>query len=159
MDSVPAHIPSAFLKVPDSPSLSHTFSNTSLICEQASGQNLSSHSENFPSMPLTSSSPCSIHNLPASTSQANFSVHTNCIMSDSIDSLPVRVSSLSASSGYCQGSSSSEPAEVQVSCQGTQDNIHATVPEATSPKPTLHPGTTALQEHIQVGIFLTYAIS
>ncbi|XP_069801800.1 peripheral-type benzodiazepine receptor-associated protein 1 isoform X6 [Dendropsophus ebraccatus] len=147
LDSVPAHIPSAFLKVPDSPSLSHTFSNTSLICEQASGQNLSSHSEKFPSMPLTSSSPCSLHNPPASTSQANSSTHTNCIRGDCIDSLPVQVLSLSASSGYCQVSSSLEPAEILVSCQGTQDKVPSSVPEAPRPEHTLQPGTTELQEH------------
>ncbi|KAG9485725.1 hypothetical protein GDO78_008684, partial [Eleutherodactylus coqui] len=130
MDSVPAHVPSAFIKVLDSPSLSHTFSNTSLICEQASGQNLSSLFEKFPSMPLTSSSPCTLHNPPASTSQANFSIHTNCIRGDSLDSQPVQVSSLSASPGSCQGSSTSEPAEAQVPCQGTQDSVPSTVPEA-----------------------------
>ncbi|KAM3933650.1 peripheral-type benzodiazepine receptor-associated protein 1 isoform 5-T5 [Leptodactylus fuscus] len=149
MDSVPAHIPSAFLKVPDSPSLSHTFSNTSLICEQASGQNLSSPSEKFPSMPLTSSSPCSLHNPTTSTSQANFSINTNCIRGDSVDSLPVPVSSLSAASGYCQGSSSLEPAKVQVSCQGIQDNVPSTLPEAAGPELTVQSGTAALQENSQ----------
>ncbi|XP_066457660.1 peripheral-type benzodiazepine receptor-associated protein 1 [Eleutherodactylus coqui] len=149
MDSVPAHVPSAFIKVLDSPSLSHTFSNTSLICEQASGQNLSSLSEKFPSMPLTSSSPCTLHNPPASTSQANFSIHTNCIRGDSLDSQPVQVSSLSASPGSCQGSSTSEPAEAQVPCQGTQDSVPSTVPEAVRPEHTPQPETTALQEHNQ----------
>ncbi|XP_071994121.1 peripheral-type benzodiazepine receptor-associated protein 1 isoform X4 [Engystomops pustulosus] len=139
MDSVPAHIPSAFLKVPDSPSLSHTFSNTSLICEQASGQNLSSHSEKFPSMPLISSSPCTQNSPAASTSQTNFSNHANCIRDDSIHSLPVH-----GSPGYCQGSSSPEPAGVQVSCQGTQDKVPSTVPEHI-----LQPETTTLQEHSQ----------
>ncbi|CAJ0926024.1 unnamed protein product [Ranitomeya imitator] len=97
IDSVPAHIPSAFVKVPDSPSLSHSFSNTSLICEQASGQNLSSQSERFPPMPLTTSSPCSLHNPPASTSQADFSIPINCIRDDCVDALPVRVPALSSS--------------------------------------------------------------
>ncbi|XP_075710189.1 peripheral-type benzodiazepine receptor-associated protein 1 isoform X5 [Rhinoderma darwinii] len=149
MDSVPAHIPSAFLKVPDSPSLSHTFSNNSLICEQASGQNLSSHSEKFPSMPLISSSPCSLHNPPASPSQANFSIHTNCMRGDSVETLPVGFSSLSAPSGSCQGSSGTEPLEVQLSCQGTQDNVSSTVPEAARPELALQSGKTALQEHSQ----------
>ncbi|XP_073523667.1 peripheral-type benzodiazepine receptor-associated protein 1 isoform X3 [Phyllobates terribilis] len=149
IDSVPAHIPSAFIKVPDSPSLSHSFSNTSLICEQASGQNLSSQSEKFPSMPLTSSSPCSLHNPPASTSQVDSSIHTNCIRDDSEDPLPVRVPTLSASPGYCQGSSSSsEPAEVQVTCQGTQDKVTTDGPEAARPDHPLQPGA-APQEHSQ----------
>ncbi|XP_056414538.1 peripheral-type benzodiazepine receptor-associated protein 1 isoform X2 [Hyla sarda] len=151
MDSVPAHIPSAFLKVPDSPSLSHTFSISSLICEQASGQNLSSHCEKSPSMPLTTSSPCSLHNLPASASQANSPIYTNCIRGDSIDSLPVRASSLSASSGYCQGSSSSEPAEVHLSCQGAQNHFPSTVPEVARTEHTLQ-SVTALQEHSQENI-------
>ncbi|KAM4047494.1 peripheral-type benzodiazepine receptor-associated protein 1 isoform 2-T2 [Anomaloglossus baeobatrachus] len=154
IDSVPAHIPSAFLKVPDSPSLSHMFSNTSLICEQESGQNLSSQSEKFPSLPLTSSSPCSLHNPPASTPQANFSINTNCIRDDSVDSLPVQVPALSACPGYCQGSSSSSepavvPAEVQVTCQGTQDKVPANGPEPARPEHTLQPGTAAPQEHSQ----------
>ncbi|XP_040278080.1 peripheral-type benzodiazepine receptor-associated protein 1 [Bufo bufo] len=149
MDSVPAHIPAAFVKVPDSPSLSHTFSDTSLTCQQASGHNLSSPSEKFPSMPLTSSSPCSLRNPPASVPQANISVYTDCIRGDSMDCLPVQASSLSASSGYCQGSSSSEPAEVQASCQGTQDSVPSTVPEAIRPEHTLQPKATPLQEHSQ----------
>ncbi|XP_077150691.1 peripheral-type benzodiazepine receptor-associated protein 1 isoform X3 [Ranitomeya variabilis] len=150
MDSVPAHIPSAFVKVPDSPSLSHTFSNTSLICEQASGQNLSSQSERFSPMPLTTSSPCSFHNPPASASQADFSIPINCIRDDCVDALPVRVPALSSSPGYCQGPcSSSEPAELQVTCRGTQDKVTSNGPEAARPEHTLQPGATAPQEHSQ----------
>ncbi|XP_073421901.1 peripheral-type benzodiazepine receptor-associated protein 1 isoform X2 [Dendrobates tinctorius] len=149
IDSVPAHIPSAFVKVPDSPSLSHTFSNTSLVCEQASGQSLSSQSEKFPSMPLTSSSPCSLHNPPASTSQADFSIHSNCLRDATVAALPVQVPALSTSPGYCQGSSSSsEPAEVPVTCQGTQDKVASNGPEAARPEHTL-PGAAAPQEHSQ----------
>ncbi|XP_075052698.1 peripheral-type benzodiazepine receptor-associated protein 1 isoform X3 [Mixophyes fleayi] len=126
VDSVPAQIPSALFKIPDGPSLSHNFCNTILL---ASGQDLCSQSETFPSMPLTSSSPCSLHNTPASTS-----IHMHCSTGDSIETLRtlprVLISPLSASSSYCQGSSSSEPLEMQVSCQGLQDNVHTSLPEA-----------------------------
>ncbi|XP_063812276.1 peripheral-type benzodiazepine receptor-associated protein 1 isoform X3 [Pseudophryne corroboree] len=130
VDSVPAQIPSALLKIPDRPSLSHNFSNTN---PKAAVQNLCSHSEKVPSMPLTSSSPCSVNNPPASTSQANISIHMSCSTCDSIETvrtLPhLMISPLSASSSYCRGSSSSEPSGVQVSYQGTQDGVPSSLPE------------------------------
>ncbi|XP_073472632.1 peripheral-type benzodiazepine receptor-associated protein 1 isoform X4 [Aquarana catesbeiana] len=132
VDSVPAQIPSAFIKVPESPSLSQTFSNSSLTCEQPLAS--------LPSMPLISSSPCSLHNEATSTLKANLSTHESSSRGDSLDSLPVRIaphlSPLSASSGYCQGSSSLESSEVQVSCQGTQEKLSSSLPDsATHPFP------------------------
>ncbi|XP_040194213.1 peripheral-type benzodiazepine receptor-associated protein 1 isoform X5 [Rana temporaria] len=125
VDSVPAQIPSAFIKVQESPSLSQTFSNSSLTSEQPLAS--------LPSMPLISSSPCSLHNEATSTLKANLSTHAS---SSRGDSLPVRIaphlSPLSASSGYCQGSSSLEPSEVQVSCQGTQEKISSSLPDSAT---------------------------
>ncbi|KAM5179828.1 RIMS-binding protein 2-like isoform 2-T2 [Mantella aurantiaca] len=128
VDSVPAQIPSAFIKVPEKPP--KIVSNSSLTCEQP----LTS----LPSTPLISSSPCSLPNQAPSTPQAHLSIHTSCSRGDSIESLPARVapnlpvSPLSASSGYCQGSSSLEPSEVQVSCQDTQEKPSSSLPDSTT---------------------------
>ncbi|KAM8977093.1 LOW QUALITY PROTEIN: peripheral-type benzodiazepine receptor-associated protein 1 [Pelodytes ibericus] len=119
VDSVPAQIPSALLKVPDWSSSLNTLSNSSLICDPASGQPLASSSETFPSMPLISSSPCSLSTPPTTSPKANISINTSCSRGEAIDSLPVRLSPhylLSphgASSGRCQDSSSSNPSEAQ----------------------------------------------
>nr|DBA34163.1 TPA: hypothetical protein GDO54_001752 [Pyxicephalus adspersus] len=137
VDSVPAQIPSAFIKVPDSPSLSQIFSNSSLTCEQPLAS--------LPSMPLISSSPCSLHNQAASTPQANLSMRTGCSTGDSIDSLPVQVvphlpiSPLGASSGYCQESSILEPSDLQMFCQGTKEKLPSSLPD---PSTLLLPGKT-----------------
>ncbi|XP_077336804.1 peripheral-type benzodiazepine receptor-associated protein 1 isoform X3 [Lithobates pipiens] len=156
VDSVPAQVPSAFIKVTESPSLSQTFSNSSLTCEQPLAS--------LPSMPLISSSPCSLLNEATSTLKANLSTHENSSRGDSLDSLPVRIaphlSPLSASSGYCQGFSSLEPSEVQVSCQGTQEKLSSSLPDSAThpfpgkvvsnclekPKITLQSEGTALQD-------------
>ncbi|KAM9320283.1 peripheral-type benzodiazepine receptor-associated protein 1 [Gastrophryne carolinensis] len=129
-DSVPAWIPSAFLNSCKRPSWSQNFSNTSLTCEPP----LVTQHEKKPSMPLNSSSPCLLHNQAASICPANLSFPTSCIRGD-LNSLPVRiapqipVSPLSASSGYCQTSSS---LEVHVSGQDLEDQLSSSIPDAAT---------------------------
>ncbi|XP_068126149.1 peripheral-type benzodiazepine receptor-associated protein 1 isoform X2 [Hyperolius riggenbachi] len=132
VDSVPAQIPSAFLKVSETSSLSQTFSNSSLTSEQP----LVGQPERFPIKPLISSSPCSLHNQATSTLQANLSSHTSCSTVDMIDSLPAQIaphpiiSPLSASPGYCQGSSSAEPSEIPLSSQATKEKLTSSLLDA-----------------------------
>ncbi|KAM4795679.1 peripheral-type benzodiazepine receptor-associated protein 1 [Rhinophrynus dorsalis] len=138
VDSVPAKIPAALLNVPDCSSLLNSLSNSSLICQPAANQSLDSCSEKFPSNPLTSSSPCSPPPPLASSSKAKFSIHTSCSRGESIDSLPVRISShhllspLRASSDYCQGSSSTESPETLISQQCKAENAPSLLPQAAS---------------------------
>ncbi|XP_075450663.1 peripheral-type benzodiazepine receptor-associated protein 1 isoform X3 [Ascaphus truei] len=170
VDSVPAQIPSALLKVRDCSPLLQPLFNTSLISEPESGHPFNSSSERFPSVPLTSSSPCSPHTPPAASSKAKFAIQTSCSRGGAVDSLPVRISPhllspLSASSGYSQGSFSSESPEELIPQQGIQgkvsspllqttvNNVPASLPFSTRahdrseiPKITLQEGGTKLQK-------------
>ncbi|XP_041439503.1 peripheral-type benzodiazepine receptor-associated protein 1 isoform X2 [Xenopus laevis] len=131
IDSMPAKIPSALLNNPDCSSLLNPFSN-SLINEPAMEKSLDVCFEKFPSKPLTSSSPCSPPATLDTCTKAKFSIHTRCSRGKSTDSLPVRTSPLllhsplSASSGYCQGSTGSDCLEPMIS----QDDRHENAPSA-----------------------------
>ncbi|XP_053311844.1 peripheral-type benzodiazepine receptor-associated protein 1 [Spea bombifrons] len=143
VDSVPAQIPAALLKVPNYSSPLH---NSSLICEPASGQLLDSSPEKVSSTPLTSSSPCSLPTPPATSSKASFSIHTSCSRGEALDFLPVRISSQllhsppCASVACCQVSSSAEPSETLVPQQAATEDPPVIGPHTESnPIPTSLP--------------------
>uniref|UniRef100_A0A8C5R0U6 TSPO associated protein 1 n=1 Tax=Leptobrachium leishanense TaxID=445787 RepID=A0A8C5R0U6_9ANUR len=137
IDSVPAPIPSTLSMVLSRSASLHNISNKSLISQPASEQSINLNSEKIPPIPLTSSSPCSLPTIQASSSKPNFSLHTTCSRSETLDSLPVRISPHlpsppSASSSCCQHSSSSGPSEALVLQRSLQENKPSILPHCTT---------------------------
>ncbi|KAM4701880.1 LOW QUALITY PROTEIN: peripheral-type benzodiazepine receptor-associated protein 1 [Discoglossus pictus] len=155
VDSVPAQIPSGLLKVSDFCSFLQPLSNTSLICEPASGQSMDSSPDRFPSMPLTSSYPCLPCTSSASNSEAKFSIHNSCSKGD-VEISPVRISSqfllstINASSGFSQTSSSSESSEAlmqqQNKPQSTINHLAASLPFSARTQNSPEVSSISLQE-------------